>query len=688
MLTLSHVHTLGRGINSMIFVTVGTEQYPFNALLDWIDILIRYGIIHEEVVIQYGSSTRLPDRVKINKFLPEKEFVDAIEHADVVIAHCGEGTASLLEDMGKPYVLVPRTYDFREHVDDHQIEMADDLEKQGIAIARSPGDLVKFLKLLTTSEDQKLVDETELCEYLSDSYHPEKYQKVMLVCSSGGHFTAMQSLRSFWQQHKDVSWVTFNTPTTALELEQQKVCWAHSPTNRNLPNLVRNLILAFQVLRQEKPDLIISTGAGVAVPFIAIARLLSKLGVLSSHLSTVFVESKTRVKDISLSARILRFFSSLDLLIVRTQELASRYDANYVPVMAGLHALQYGDFKQVKITCFEEIAFISSPVNFGAFEALQFHDDFRELCNDESFLKIVVDMSATRSIDSSGAGTLVNCLTHTVSGGKEFVLWSVSPEVMQVLEMTTLVRNEGLGNSVLVIEQFTQTMRSRMQSAPTIKLHPSISGVYGLFKRLIDIVGAIIGLVITGILSIPIAIAIKLDSPGPLLFHQTRCGLMGRPFQIWKFRSMVTNAEALKSQVQNQVAGNFFKNDQDPRITKVGRFLRKTSLDELPQFWNVLKGEMSLVGTRPPTLAEVSQYQIGTYTSTNDLTELITEWSRLDVKPGITGEWQVKGRSSVRDFKDVVKMDMFYQKNWSLRYDLWLILQTVLVLFDRKNKAV
>jgi anti-anti-sigma factor len=673
----------------MIFVTVGTEQYPFNALLDWIDILIRYGIINQEVVIQYGSSTRLPDRVRIIKFLPEKEFAETIEHADVVIAHCGEGTAALLEDMGKPYVLVPRTHDFQEHVDDHQLEMADDLEKQGIAIARSPGDLVKFLKLLTISERPKSIDETELCEYLSDRYNPKQHQKVMLVCSSGGHFSAMQSLQSFWQQYKDVSWITFNTSTTASELEDQRVCWANSPTNRNLPNLVRNLILAFQVLRREQPDLIVSTGAGVAVPFILVARFLSKLGVLSPHLSTVFVESKTRVKDISLSARILRFFSSLDLLIVRAQELASRYGAKYVPISAGLYALKHDDFKQLKVTYFEEVACISTPANFGVSEALRFHSDFGEFYNDKSFVKIVVDMSATRSIDSSGTGALVTCLWQVVRDGKEIILWSVNPAVMAVLESTKLVRRGGLGNSVLVIEQATQTMRSRLQSeGAKVKRHPSITGVGGVLKRMIDIVGAIIGLAITGILFIPIAIAIKLDSPGSILFHQTRCGLMGRPFQIWKFRSMVTDAEALKSQVQNQVTGNFFKNDQDPRITKVGRFLRKTSLDELPQFWNVLKGEMSLVGTRPPTIAEVGQYQLDPYNFTSEQQGLFTEWTRLEVKPGITGEWQVKGRSSVSDFKDVVKMDMDYQKNWSLSYDLWLILKTVLVLFDRKNKAV
>jgi lipopolysaccharide/colanic/teichoic acid biosynthesis glycosyltransferase len=130
----------------------------------------------------------------------------------------------------------------------------------------------------------------------------------------------------------------------------------------------------------------------------------------------------------------------------------------------------------------------------------------------------------------------------------------------------------------------------------------------------------------------------------------------------------------------------FFKNETDPRITNVGRFLRKTSLDEFPQFWNVLVGDMSLVGTRPPLTDEVDNYRFDLYQL--DQNTLINEWCRLDVKPGITGEWQVSGRSSVRNFDDVVKLDLQYQKNWSIKYDLWLILRTVLVLFDKKNQAV
>lgn len=196
--------------------------------------------------------------------------------------------------------------------------------------------------------------------------------------------------------------------------------------------------------------------------------------------------------------------------------------------------------------------------------------------------------------------------------------------------------------------------------------------VYSKTKRLIDIVGACIGIAITGVLTAPVAIAMHLDSPGPLFYSQIRCGLKGKPFRIWKFRSMVVGADRKKHLVANQAKGHIFKNEDDPRITRVGRFLRRTSLDEFPQFWNVLKGEMSLVGTRPPTPDEVEKYASH-------------HFLRLQVKPGITGEWQTKGRSSVQDFEEIVRMDLEYQRKWSPLYDLSLILQTAICVVARKG---
>lgn len=200
-------------------------------------------------------------------------------------------------------------------------------------------------------------------------------------------------------------------------------------------------------------------------------------------------------------------------------------------------------------------------------------------------------------------------------------------------------------------------------------IHPSVTS---RAKRLLDIVGAVIGLTITALLFIPIAIAIQIDTPGSVLYHQVRCGLNGKTFRIWKFRSMVSGADHLKHLVQNQASGNIFKNYNDPRITHVGLFLRRTSLDELPQFWNVLKGDMSLVGTRPPTIDEVVKYDRH-------------HWNRLNVKAGITGEWQVRGRSNVESFDDILTMDLAYQEKWSIAYDVSVIWHTILVVLRRRG---
>ncbi|PSB24128.1 sugar transferase [Stenomitos frigidus] len=205
---------------------------------------------------------------------------------------------------------------------------------------------------------------------------------------------------------------------------------------------------------------------------------------------------------------------------------------------------------------------------------------------------------------------------------------------------------------------------STLASAALQVPHRSVNSIS---KRLLDIVGSLVGLLILAILFIPLAITIKLDSPGPILYAQQRYGLLGQPFRIYKFRSMVQNADDLKSQVKNEASGLIFKNQDDPRVTKIGRFLRRSSLDEFPQFWNVLLGEMSLVGTRPPTADEVSRYKPH-------------HWQRLSVKPGMTGEWQVNGRSTVKDFEDIVKLDLRYQAQWHPFYDVTLIARTIYVI--------
>ena len=197
--------------------------------------------------------------------------------------------------------------------------------------------------------------------------------------------------------------------------------------------------------------------------------------------------------------------------------------------------------------------------------------------------------------------------------------------------------------------------------------------IYEISKRAIDIIGAGSGLLLLSPVIVIVACAIKFTSKGPIFFSQKRVGKNGELFDMYKFRSMVVNAEELKEKLahQNEMSGPMFKMKDDPRVTKVGKFIRKTSLDELPQLCNVLKGDMSLVGPRPSLPKEVAQFEKWMY-------------KRLSVKPGLTCFWQVSGRNNI-DFEDWMKLDIKYVDERNFWIDIKLIFKTVLVLFGDKN---
>ncbi|MEO1134024.1 MAG: sugar transferase, partial [Cyanobacteria bacterium J06639_1] len=230
-----------------------------------------------------------------------------------------------------------------------------------------------------------------------------------------------------------------------------------------------------------------------------------------------------------------------------------------------------------------------------------------------------LDFAQTRDVDSCGIGAL----QQIVSLAREFdlpvVAWSVRPNVARRLIAAHLDREISMDARTRALDY-----PDRFLSAPHPERRPLHPSATSPFKRAIDILGALVGLSFTALLFLPIAIAIQLDNPGPVLFSQVRRGLLGRQVRIWKFRSMVVDAEARKGEVTNQIDGAFFKNDRDPRITRVGQFLRRTSLDELPQIWNVLRGDMSLVGPRPITWSELDRY--GPHAD-----------AYLSLKPGVTG---------------------------------------------------
>ena len=199
---------------------------------------------------------------------------------------------------------------------------------------------------------------------------------------------------------------------------------------------------------------------------------------------------------------------------------------------------------------------------------------------------------------------------------------------------------------------------------------------YIVSKRIIDIIGSLAGLILLSPLFLIVAILIKLEDPkGKVFFYQERNGKYPATFKMYKFRSMVHNAEELLENLmeKNEQTGPVFKIKEDPRITRVGKFIRKTSIDELPQLFNVLRGDMSLVGPRPPIPREVDQYTA-------------YQMQRLGVKPGLTCLWQVGGRNSV-DFDGWVELDIEYIKNRSLWLDIKLIIKTVFVLFGDRNAS-
>ena len=311
---------------------------------------------------------------------------------------------------------------------------------------------------------------------------------------------------------------------------------------------------------------------------------------------------------------------------------------------------------------------IQLPKYLTVVEAVALQSQCRQyLQNQPSIKRIILDFGQTLFVDSSGIGALVATLRLAKSQQIEFVLWSIQPEVKLIFSLLAL-------DKIFAIETGTEPLQPMLEPKSSKQQRVTHASVQSTLKRAIDIIGALVGLSVTAIVFLPIVLAIVMDNPGPIFFRQIRCGLMGKRFYLWKFRSMVSNAEALKSQIANQVEGPMFKNANDPRITRVGKFLRKTSLDELLQFWNVLIGDMSLVGTRPPTPDELDRYET-------------PSWQRLNVKPGMTGEWQVYGRSKVTKFEDVIALDLRYQDRWSLGYDFKLLLKTIQVLFTKNAGA-
>ena len=249
--------------------------------------------------------------------------------------------------------------------------------------------------------------------------------------------------------------------------------------------------------------------------------------------------------------------------------------------------------------------------------------------------------------------------------------WDIPPLTFPKLQPTDSEEADGADETSLAEPRtIASSVPAQTEQPVLLASLPQYTGAANVIKRLLDIIGSLCALIISSPILLGVAIAIKLDDGGPVFFSQTRIGLHGKPFKMYKFRSMVTNAEELKKKLAEETGQEdrfIFKMKDDPRITKVGHFIRKTSLDEFPQLYNVLKGDMSLVGPRPALPEEVARY--GSLYS-----------ARLLVKPGITGPWQVSGRSDLSQEQSEY-LDVSYIENWSIAGDLAILAKTVMVIF-------
>jgi exopolysaccharide biosynthesis polyprenyl glycosylphosphotransferase len=236
---------------------------------------------------------------------------------------------------------------------------------------------------------------------------------------------------------------------------------------------------------------------------------------------------------------------------------------------------------------------------------------------------------------------------------------------------------EGQAIDLIVVPHLADVSGSRMKMRPVGGLpllhveEPQAIRAGEWPKRVFDVVGALVALVFLGPLMVLVALLIKLADGGPVFYRQPRVGLHGQLFQVWKFRSMTVDAERVDAQLRSQhgYTEGLFKLESDPRVTRIGRFIRRCSIDELPQLFNVIGGTMSLVGPRPHMLIEVETY-----------TDVARR--RLAVRPGMTGLWQVSGRSNL-SWSDAVRLDLYYRDNWSLVWDIGIILKTVKAVLSR-----
>jgi exopolysaccharide biosynthesis polyprenyl glycosylphosphotransferase len=282
------------------------------------------------------------------------------------------------------------------------------------------------------------------------------------------------------------------------------------------------------------------------------------------------------------------------------------------------------------------------------------------------------EIKAEFDLRKEGLGRFIETLHEEAV---DIVVFSLDENIIpQVREALLACEAEGI--EAWVSADFIQTLFTHVQfdqfAGQPLLIYRTAPGMSWelITKRIIDVIGSFVLLVVTSPLMLAIAIIIRLTSKGPIIFSQNRSGLHGRPFRMYKFRTMVTNAEQARAELEdrNEMSGPVFKIKNDPRVTPIGFWLRRMSLDELPQLWNVIRGEMSMVGPRPLPLYETANF--------GD----VSQRRRMSVRPGMTCLWQIRGRNQITDFRDWVRLDLEYIDRWSLLLDLQILIRTIPVV--------
>jgi exopolysaccharide biosynthesis polyprenyl glycosylphosphotransferase len=364
------------------------------------------------------------------------------------------------------------------------------------------------------------------------------------------------------------------------------------------------------------------------------------------------------------------FFISLGLILALF--LMRKGLPRSIVIWFGLIGVLLMMFKE-EVVRFALATFLSRPRLRRRFILIGTRDETARMCKDLQVKSPEeIDVLAELDIDATPLDRLVHLLhEHSVNG---VILSGRQSHFDKVEQFIRACELEGV--EVWLLAEFFRTQLSRTRfddfyGRPVLVFRSTPDSSWqGFLKLVFDFLFALVLLVLLLPLFLLIALIIKRTSPGPVLFRQQRSGLNGRPFTLYKFRSMVTNAEQLKHELaaMNEMTGPVFKVTKDPRITPIGKLLRKFSIDEFPQLYNVLRGEMSMVGPRPLPVDEVKQF--------NDMAHR----RRLSVKPGITCLWQISGRNDVKDFRDWVRLDLEYIDNWSLWLDFKILCRTVPVV--------